>query len=45
MAGRRLAFLHLFLQELQQELGEGGYFQAEEETSYPSVGHNQEYVR
>jgi uncharacterized protein len=32
MAERRVAFLHLFLRELRQELGEGGYSQAEEET-------------
>jgi uncharacterized protein len=42
MAERRVAFLRLFLQELQQELVEGGYSQAEEESSYPSVGHNKE---
>jgi len=45
MAQRRVAFLHLFLQELQQELVEGGYSQAEEETSLPLVGRNQEYIR
>jgi uncharacterized protein len=43
MSERRVAFLHLFLQELQQELVEGGYSQAEEETSFSSVGHNQEH--
>jgi uncharacterized protein len=32
MAGRRVAFLQLFLQELRQELAEGGYSQAEGET-------------
>lgn len=44
MAQHRVAFLRLFLQELQQELVEGGYSQAEEETSFSSVGHNQEHV-
>jgi uncharacterized protein len=39
MAKRRVAFMYLFLQELQQELVEGGYSQAEEEISLPLVGH------
>jgi uncharacterized protein len=38
MSERRVAFLHFFLQELQQELVEGGYSRAEEETSLPLVG-------
>lgn len=32
MAGRRAAFLQLFMRELRQELAEGGYSQAEGET-------------
>jgi uncharacterized protein len=43
MAQRRMPFLHLFLQELQQELLEGGYRQVVENISLPMLEHNQEH--
>jgi len=43
MAEHRVAFLRLFLQELQQELVEGGYNLAEEEIPLPQVGRKQEH--